>query len=429
MGIISACGDDDSRTLNAADNNVGSVTISASSATLIDGVELTASVSDADGITSEVKYQWNVNGFPITGATSALYFVSDVYAGSTVSVSAVYTDDAGFTETLISSSTSEIVPLTSFNNLTATTTNDVAELTGSVTLVGTGVSVTPADTTATYGTFSIDENGAWVYTLNTSDPTIAGLEAGASIYDEIVVEASDGTIGVLVVVINGVEAAVVEGDNTQAAVIRDTDGGDTGELRYGFDSPMLAGKLVASFNKVAEAINTAPGDDTDNKDAYITFYNSTGSTSSGRAIADLRIQAEQFALRDQDGIVISNPFTPGEWQDVEITWEAANDITPPMVTVTIDGVAVTAEAFSSPDAAIGGVTAIAFRFADNSAILSADSTYKIDDIEIYSDAAGTTLVFEDDFESYSDGTDLDPDNNSDSVYNKSTSEAVVATEQ
>jgi hypothetical protein len=38
-------------------------------------------------------------------------------------------------------------------------------------------------------------------------------------------------------------------------------------------------------------------------------------------------------------------------------------------------------------------------------------------------------VFEDDFESYSDGTDLDPDTNGDSPYNSSTSEAVVATEQ
>lgn len=417
--LITACGKDKSK-LNAADNSAGSVSITASATTLVDGVELTASVSDGDGITSEVRFQWNANGFPITGATSARYVVSDTYAGSTISVSAVYTDDAGFTETLISPSSTEVVPLTSFDDLVAVTASNVAELTGSVTLNGNGVTVAPANLTTSYGAFSIDQAGAWVYTLNTSDATISGLEPDATVNDEIVVEASDGNVAVLVIIITGVET--VPAENTQSAVIRDTDGGDTGELRYNLPSAQLAGKLSVSFNKVAEAINTAPGDDTDNKDAYITLFNSATSTSSGRAIADLRIQAEQFALRDQDGIVIANAFKPDTWQDVEITWEAANDVTPPMVTVKIDGVAVTAEAFSSPDGAVGGVTAIAFRFADNSAILATESTFKVDDIMIYSDTVGTTPVFKDDFESYTQGHDLDQD-----PYASATSEAVVET--
>ena len=417
--LISSCGDDDSRTLNAADNRAGSVSVAASATTLIEGVEMTASVSDDDGITSEIRYQWNANGFPITGATSALYVVSNTYAGATISVSAVYSDDAGFTETLISASSTEIVPLTSFGVLSAATTNDVADLTGSVGLVGDNVTVTAADATTSYGTFTIDANGDWVYSLNTSDATIAGLDSSSSVNDEIVVEASDGTVGLLVIVITGAE--VVEVPNKQAAVIRDTESSDTGELRYEFDAPMLAGKLVASFNKADNAVATSDGNA---KDAYITFYGDSGSTSGGKAIADLRIHAADFELRDQD-FVISNPFTPGQWQDVEITWEAANEVTPPMVTVTIDGVSVTAEAFSSPDAAVGGVASIAFRFADNSAILPDDITYKVDDIEIYSDAAGTTLVFEDDFESYDEGTDLDFDNNANSPYNKSSFLAVV----
>jgi len=313
--IITGCGDDDARTPNASDNSPGSVSVAASATTLIDGVELVASVNDGDGITSEIKYQWNANGFPITGATSALYVVQDSFAGTTISVSAVYTDTAGFTETLISASSTEVLPLTSFDDLTASTTNDVAELTGSVTLVGDGVTVTPADETTSYGTFSVDENGDWVYTLNTSDATIAGLESGTAVNDEVVVEASDGTVGVLVITITGVEVVVEEG-NTQVAVIRDTDGSDSGELRYSLPAAQLAGKLMVSFNKDANAINIAPGDDTDNKDAYITLFNEANSTSSGRAIADLRIQTDQFVLRDQDDIVVSNPFTPGEWQDV-----------------------------------------------------------------------------------------------------------------
>jgi len=511
---MSACGDDDSKTLNAADNSAGSVSIAASAPVLVDGVELNATVSDGDGITSEVRYQWNANGFPISGATSARYVVSGTYADATLSVSAVYTDDAGFTETLISNSTSAVVAnetgmlvivgdvandamveaslsdtngvsgnvtyawaadgvvidgettstlaLTdalagkvitvsatytddagfsesvsseptgavgventdaTFDGLAATVTNDAAVHTGTVTVIdpdtGDDAAVSQTNTTTTYGTFSIDENGDWTYNLNTSDATIAALSGeDDSVDDTVIVESVDGTVASLVITITGVDA------NTQAAFIRDTADSDTGELRYKFSEPMLSGKLVASFNKPADAIEI--NDELAAKDAYITFYNDSGSTSGGQAIADLRIQTDKFILRDQDDIVISNPFTPGEWQDVEVTWEAANDITPPMITVTIDGVSVTAEAFMSPDAAIGGVSAIAFRIADNTAILPDDISYKVDDIEIYSDAAGTTLVHEDDFESYADGTDLDPDNNAASPYNSSTFQAVVA---
>ncbi|MDU0353774.1 hypothetical protein RS130_07405 [Paraglaciecola aquimarina] len=94
-----------------------------------------------------------------------------------------------------------------------------------------------------------------------------------------------------------------------------------------------------------------------------------------------------------------------------------------MITVKIDGVSVTADVLTSGANAIGGVTAVAFRLADNDAALSPDSTFKIDDVAIYSDTAGTVSVFTDDFESYTDGYDLDQ-----SPYSSATSEAVVGTE-
>ncbi|MDU0353773.1 hypothetical protein RS130_07400 [Paraglaciecola aquimarina] len=114
----------------------------------------------------------------------------------------------------------------------------------------------------------------------------------------------------------------------QIAIIRDTLGetvqgtsndGDTGELRYVLPAAQLTGKLSVSFNKAANTTNINPQDtDTDNKDAYITLFNSANSTSSSRAIADLRIQTNKFVLRDQT-IDIANAFNPDTWQDVEIT--------------------------------------------------------------------------------------------------------------
>ena len=57
----------------------------------------------------------------------------------------------------------------------------------------------------------------------------------------------------------------------------------------------------------------------------------------------------------------------------------------------------------------------------------ATGVVSVDNFAIYSDTAGETLVFSDDFESYADGDSLDTDNAA-SPYNSSTSEAVVAVE-
>ncbi|WP_158966330.1 VCBS domain-containing protein [Paraglaciecola sp. L3A3] len=281
-----------------------------------------------------------------------------------------------------------------------------------------------------YGALDIFEDGSWTYTLDANNQTIAALVVGESEIDTFTIESFDGTTAELVITISG--TVVVNTGANNVAVIRDTLGetvqgesndGDTGELRYTLPEAQLTGKLTASFNKAANTTNINPQDtDTDNKDAYITLFNSQNSTSSGRAIADLRIRTSNFQLRDQDDLVISNAFTPDTWQDVEITWEAVDADTPPTITVSIDGVAVTTETITSGDAAIGGVTAIAFRLSDNDAALAPESTFKVDDIAIYSDTAGTALVFEDDFESYADGHDLDQD-----PYASATSEAVVET--
>ena len=75
----------------------------------------------------------------------------------------------------------------------------------------------------------------------------------------------------------------------------------------------------------------------------------------------------------------------------------------------------------------GGVTHVAVRFGDNSGVRADTGVVSVDNIAIYSDIDGTTLVFSDDFESYIEGDSLDTDNAA-SPYNSSTSEAVVGVE-
>ena len=114
--------------------------------------------------------------------------------------------------------------------------------------------------------------------------------------------------------------------------------------------------------------------------------------------------------------------------DVVITWEYPGGdpaTTLPEVTITVDGVSLAP--YTTDNNAFNGVTHVAFRFGDNSGVRAATGIVSVDEIAIYSDTAGTTEVFTDDFESYLDGDSLDTDNAA-SPYHSNTSEATVGVE-
>ena len=62
--------------------------------------------------------------------------------------------------------------------------------------------VAVADRPGTYGTFSIDANGNWVYSLNNNDPRVQGLGAG-ELTETFTVTTADGTTGTVTITING----------------------------------------------------------------------------------------------------------------------------------------------------------------------------------------------------------------------------------
>jgi hypothetical protein len=94
-----------------------------------------------------------------------------------------------------------------------------------------------------------------------------------------------------------------------------------------------------------------------------------------------------------------------------ITWTAPDAATPPTVTVTVDGVNVVdgGGSFTSGVNALGGVERVQFRFGSTSAFTDFADTYMIESWEVFSDTAGMTSVFADDFTSYTVGNSLDPD--------------------
>ncbi|WP_445781295.1 VCBS domain-containing protein [Shewanella sp.] len=268
-----------------------------------------------------------------------------------------------------------------------------------------------------YGTFSISAQGDWSYTVDVDNETVANLELGSSVKDTATITSVDGTTASIVIRI----AAL-----TQLVKISDT-GNDTGEIRFSVNN-LRQGKLSASFSK-----DVTLGSDGNVKDAYITLYGSSGSSSE--ALIDLRIQGSQtgsdgmpiaprFLVRNTEsaaypGEMITAPFVEEQFYNVEITWDldAAEQLTLTINDEVIGGGSFSTAAVVDPDFVnleqwfADGVKAVQFRLGDNDRTIPFGSFY-VDDIEVYSDVAGTTSVFADDFESYAEGDTLDGDNSS-----------------
>lgn len=409
-------------------NFVGAVEISG---ILESGKLLTATLADDNGFAAEsVLYSWLADGVVIAGATASTLALTDEEIGKTITVTATYTDNDDFSESLTSAATDPIAPASdntpaTFSGLSASVVNNTTlDLTGTIIItdadVGESTAQVQMDVMTTFGTFSIETSGDWTYTLDTSNPTVASLtDEKDTLTDTISIVSADGTMAELVITITGI--AIIA--PTQVAKITDNMTDDAGELRYKLDTAISQGKLTVSFLKEDNAVTA----DNVAKDAYIGLFGE--STSTSNAIVDLRIQADKFVIRDKDDIEVTIPFIPDVWTDVEMTWDAsaASDSVAPLVTITINGTSVTTEAFSSASSSLSdvmaGVRYAIFKIGDNSSTIP-NAAYYIDDIKIYSDLDATIVEFEDDFESYSQGDSLDT-NNPASPYNSSTAEAVV----
>ncbi|WP_447577399.1 VCBS domain-containing protein [Achromobacter kerstersii] len=68
---------------------------------------------------------------------------------------------------------------------------------------GQAVFQTQTNAAGQHGTFSIDANGKWTYTLTNNDPAVQGLGAGKTLTETFTVTTADGTTGQVVVTIVG----------------------------------------------------------------------------------------------------------------------------------------------------------------------------------------------------------------------------------
>ena len=86
-------------------NFPGTLTI-AGAATVNETLE--AVIVDDNGVMGAVTYQWMADGVAIDGATSSSYALTNANLGQAISVSASYTDDEGFAESLVSDATAAV---------------------------------------------------------------------------------------------------------------------------------------------------------------------------------------------------------------------------------------------------------------------------------------------------------------------------------
>ena len=70
----------------------------------------------------------------------------------------------------------------------------------------------------TYGSLTIDEDGAWTYSLDNSLAAVQALGQGATLNDSLTIQAADGTKGTLVITITGVNDAATIGGTVHGSV-------------------------------------------------------------------------------------------------------------------------------------------------------------------------------------------------------------------
>ncbi|MCP4340448.1 MAG: DUF4347 domain-containing protein [Desulfobulbaceae bacterium] len=155
-------------------NDIGTVTID--NINPIQGDTLLASVSDADGASGTISYQWQRDGADIVGAIMDNYTTIQADVGAKISVVASYTDDVGFNEKVSSNSTATVINVNDAPNLaddnptlTVINEDDFTSIGDSVAAIVVDGSITDIDGAAVESiaiTDIDDSNGVWQYSTD-----------------------------------------------------------------------------------------------------------------------------------------------------------------------------------------------------------------------------------------------------------------------
>lgn len=308
----------------------------------------------------------------------------------------------------------EGLPVDETGASTAIVNVNLAETSGSLTITDPNFEEAKFQTqdaiATTYGTFSIDEAGAWVYKLDVTNAEVIALKGDGALptplTETIKVMAIDGTAVDIPVTING-----LVGGNLAAQI-----GGAeaTGQLSIQLgDAPLKTGKITFKANLGTDSL----------KNVDIILWGVRYHSDKYRSTMVLNPQANgdfkflsvqtQDAPKVDDSFVLDQKHTPGQWFDVALTWDATNATTgtPVKLTLAIDGNPVSGAKISNTEfdaqtLVTSGIVADGSKFIEFVLGGGASTSFYIDDLVVYSDVAGTTQVLAEDFDSLAEGTPL-----------------------
>jgi hypothetical protein len=174
-------------------NDAGSVAISG---TATQGQTLTATVSDDDGVTGTITYQWKRTTNSVTtdigtNGTSATYVLVQADVGSTITVNAQYNDDQSTAEDVTSAATAAVTNVNDAPTISGTPAATVAE--------DTLYSFTPTatDVDGDTLTFSITNKPDWL-TFSPTTGALTGTPNNSHVGTTtgIVISVTDGTASI-----------------------------------------------------------------------------------------------------------------------------------------------------------------------------------------------------------------------------------------
>jgi VCBS repeat-containing protein len=186
---------------------------------------------------------------------------------------------------------------------------DVTDIDGAATFV------VQADVAKSYGTFSIDETGAWSYVLDDGKAAVQALNGAGRLHELVTVKTSDGTSRVVDITIKGAnDDAVITGTATDR--VREKGGVANGQ----------AGAANASGNLNAT--------DVDNAATFVVQTNATKSygvfsiDATGLwsyVLDDSKVAVQALNLGDRLHELVTVKTADGTSKVIEVTIEGAND--------------------------------------------------------------------------------------------------------
>ncbi|MCM2972054.1 VCBS domain-containing protein, partial [Larsenimonas suaedae] len=129
----------------------------------------------------------------------------------TVTITVNGTDDAAVITGSDSGAVTEDTALTTSGTLTATDTD-----------AGESAFVVQPNTTGSYGSFAIDESGAWTYQLDNESIDVQALGAGDQLTESFTVTTAGGDTETVTITVNGTDDAAVITGSDSGAVTEDT---------------------------------------------------------------------------------------------------------------------------------------------------------------------------------------------------------------